>query len=171
MNEPTLMSNRKLLLLIAVMAVAALAPIIIAIAGGDNQDTPGDAVAEPTASAGDTTPIDTFDQAKPSTSLQAPPECMPADGQVVDTLLGTLEADGGDVELSAMFGEDATALMVRSAEGTIDYPHLVWVKVGDTWQAATRSTQEASTSPAASAEIMAGSEVSGAIACLTAGSR
>lgn len=171
MNEPTRMSNRKLLLLIAVMAVAALAPIIIAVVGGDNEDTSDAASTEPTTNAGDTTPIDTFEQAKPSSSLPAPPECVSADSQVVDTLLDTLEADGGTVELSAMFGEDAAALMVRSAEGTIDYPHLVWVKVDDTWQAATRSTQEASTSPAASAEIMAGSEVSGAIACLTAGSR
>lgn len=115
--------------------------------------------------------------AKPTDRLEAIDGCGKPDDKDVDALLNSLGDDPGSVELSATWtggenGDKRTviALMVRSAQGTIDQPHLIWLKDGDRYTAITKDTAEASSTD--SDLTLAASEfVAAGINCLTAGSR
>lgn len=169
MADNTNNNTLKLIGLGGIFTLAFLGPVAFAVLN-DDEDTP----TQNTTTA--TQPVETLTAAKPTTTLQKPDECTTPTQQHINDLLDTLKQPGGTAELSASWIDsdthtEATALMVRSAAGTIDQPHLVWVNVNDEWQAATAGTQQATNSPPADSETRAGSAVSGAITCLTAGSR
>lgn len=63
----------------------------------------------------------------------------------------------------------AVALMVRSEAGTIDQPHLVWLRDDDDWVAITPDTAEESSSKDNLA-LTCSNITAQAVHCLTAGS-
>lgn len=62
---------------------------------------------------------------------------------------------------------DAVALMVRSGEGTIDEPHFIWMKDGDSFKSVTKGTADASSMDSDLSQATS-AMVANSINCLTA---
>lgn len=94
--------------------------------------------------------------AAPRTSSPPVPDgCLPMPADVFDELSDTLE-DGSTVELSVMWEGtsrysdermEMAAMMVRSPEGTINAPQLVWFNDDGTWVSVTAETVRDSSAP------------------------
>ena len=157
----------------AVLITAAM--IINLIAGKNNEPTPAD-TATPSGNAPNVGDAPIRTGAKPSWQMEENEGCATPSQKDVDELVATLD-NGSTVELSASWkgevnDEDRTAiaLMVRSEQGTIDQPHLVWLDIDGEWTAVTRGTVEESDAED-DLSYAADSAVGAAIQCLTAGSR
>ena len=183
MNETISPRTAKTLIIGALVAAVIIFLSVSGILGGDDpqeeraesateapQETP-----QPSAPAPPSRERPTLSAAKPSTSLASADGCADPDDDLVDELVDTLGQSGVTVELSATWADngdvDAAALMVRSSEGTIDQPHLVWVNADGEWQSASRDTMEASDAPEADVEDVTGRAANAVVQCRTAGSR
>lgn len=177
-DRPTTLPPRVVVTALATTVVVVLALLALFMFGGG--DTPDQQPAEeptditvgsPGASTGRT-------EAKPSASLEPVPGCGQLSESDIDELLASLHDQDATVELSAGWEGDTpvghqemASLMVRSGAGTIDNPHLVWIKLDGEWQAATPATAAASTSVDASEDTALTPGVAQVSTCLTAGSR
>lgn len=175
-EQPTPLPPKVVIGSLATAVVTVLIVLLMFIFdGGDTAEEPARDAAETTATA-PTLPWRT--EAKPSASLEPVEGCAELDQNIIDELTDSLHDGEATVELSASWSgettvghQDAAALMVRSGAGTIDAPHLVWIRQHGHWEAATPETAAASTSRDASEETALTPGVSQAITCLTAGSR
>lgn len=178
-DKPTLLSPQLVMtsLVTAVVVVVALLVLFIVSGGDDNPDEPQtEQPTDITVGGADSSTWRT--EAKPSASLEPVPGCGQLSEDIIDELLASLHDEDATVELSAGWEGDTpvghqemASLMVRSGEGTIDTPHLVWINVDGEWQAATPATATASTSVDASEDTALTPGVSQVATCLTAGSR
>lgn len=112
--------------------------------------------------------------AKPTASMDKVDGCTEPNDKDVDKLLASLDDDGAEVVLSAAWsgeedGEkrDSVALMVRSSKGTIDEPHLIWMKDGDSFKAVTKGTADSSNLDSDLSQATS-AMVANSINCLTA---
>lgn len=178
-EKPTPLPPKVVLTVLVTTVVTVVVLLVLFIVGGDD-DTPANQQAEQSTdiTVGGTAPSPSRTEAKPSTSLESVPGCGELSEADVDELLASLHDQDATVELSAGWEgdtpagqQDMAALMVRSGEGTIDNPHLVWVNVDGDWQAATPATAAASTSVDASEDTALTPGVAQVSTCLTAGSR
>lgn len=148
------MANRTRLLL-AVVAVIAIA-LAVAVLALTISRTVGGGDAAGGDGAGQTQGESPRRTAAPRLSSPPIPEgCQPMDGAVFDELSATLE-EGSTVELSAMWEGKSrysdeqmqmAAMMVRSPQGTINAPHLVWFNDDGTWVSVTAETVRDSSAP------------------------
>lgn len=173
------MSQRLAMLIVGgftlIVAVAVAVGIYNMVA--DRNEAP-QASPAPTVPAEDGAGANVGDEAAPRTAAKPtndawkPAGCATATKDEIGELLATLKARNSTVELSSAWdGPDnkhAVALMVRSAEGTIDQPHLVWFKDGDDWVAASPDTAKASTTKS---DINLYDQSAGPVDCLLADSR
>lgn len=150
------MTNRsRILLVIAAVVSVALVLAVLGLAvyrtfGGGNED------ATAGGASGETQGESPRRTAAPRVSSPPIPEgCQPMDGDVFDELSATLE-EGSTVELSAMWEGKSrysdeqmqmAAMMVRSPQGTINAPHLVWFNDDGTWVSVTAETVRDSSAP------------------------
>lgn len=112
--------------------------------------------------------------AKPTASMDKVDGCTDPNDKDVDKLLDSLDDDGAEAVLStAWSGEedgekrDAVALMVRSGEGTIDEPHFIWMRDGDSFKSVTKGTADVSSMDSDLSQATS-AMVANSINCLTA---
>lgn len=162
--------------IVAAFAVLIVIVMAINIFGGNKEESTPTDTDTPSTNAPNVGDGPVRTEAKPSFRMEEIEGCTTPAQDDVDTLVGTLK-DGGTVELSTAWkgnvdGENrsAIALMVRSEQGTINQPHLVWMDIDGKWKAVTRGTVEESDAED-DLSYAADSAVGAAIQCLTAGSR
>lgn len=177
-DKPTHLPPKVVLTALAATIAVVLALLVLFIFNGSD-DTPDSSQAESPAdiTAGQA-PSTWRTEAKPTVSLESVEGCGELGEADLAELLASLHDRDATVELSAGWEGDTpvgyqkmASLMVRSGEGTIDTPHLVWANVDGEWRAATPATAAASTSVDASEDTALTPGVAQVATCLTAGSR
>lgn len=174
--EETSVAPRVVIGIVVGFVVLFAVAMIINLIGRTGEEPTTSNIATPSGNAPNVGDAPIRTEAKPSWHMEGNDGCSAAPQKDIDALVDTLD-DGGTVELSAAWkgkvnGQERTAiaLMVRSEQGTIDQPHLVWLDIDGQWTAVTRGTVEES-STKEDLSFAGDSAVGAAIQCLTAGSR